>query len=557
VLARRDFFPTLGCFEISLPSGHMSEPTPTAAEQAAISSAALFFKRLMELIPDHVYFKDREGRFLAINRAQASFFRLKNPEEAVGKSDYDFFEESSARQKDADEREIVRTGVGFVAKEERSDALDAKRWVISTKLPLIGENGEIIGTFGISHDVTDRKNAQEALQAQHTLLRTLIEILPCRIFAKDSAGRLTITNQAYRRVLGVDSELEVAGRRRDEIIQDPSNLRVAKDDELVMTTGVAILNREDLSVMPTGGKRWSLLSKVPLRDGSGTIVGIVGMSADITSQKDAEARAVRAQKELETRTLQMESEIALAREMQTELMAASIQSVRDTLNYQAPFAPQIAFAYEPSAHLGGDFIHAVPLSSHEFGLLVCDVMGHGVKAALVTTFMRGLLAEVTARDVKPSHVLFALNDRLCSLLDRPAFPRFVTALYATIDISAGRLEVSNAGHPWPLILKNGRKAHPLSSEESCPALGLIPKAPYSSVELSLSKGDRLLLYTDGIQEEKNWAGDEFGKDRLGAFLEKSAKRTVPEAIHDLLCEVRAFSGAPSAGDDLCAVMAGF
>ena len=86
-------------------------------------AAQLFFNRLMESIPDHIYFKDREGRFLRINRAHALHLGLSSPSEAIGKTDYDFFEPSQARQKDADEREIIRTGIGFIEKEERASSI--------------------------------------------------------------------------------------------------------------------------------------------------------------------------------------------------------------------------------------------------------------------------------------------------------------------------------------------------------------------------------------------------------------------------------------------------
>lgn len=520
-------------------------------------SAGLFFSRLMELLPDHVYFKDASGHFLAINHAMAHFFGLPSPESAVGKSDYDLFDESLAKQKDADEKEIVRTGQGFVGKIERGDSPQGERWVVSTKLPLIGDGGIIIGTFGISRDITDTKIAQEALEAQHRLLQTLIEILPCRIFVKDKDGRIQLTNEAYRQALGSSPVDEIHGKRLDELVADPRNALISAEDRAIMETGNPILNREQFDASPIGDKRWALLSKVPLLASDGRVQGIVGMSADITKQKESEARALRAQRELEEKNLQIESELDLARDMQMELMAASIQSVKDTIDLSSPFAPQIVFAYEPCEHLAGDFFQAVPLARNKFGLLVCDVMGHGVKAALVTTLMRGLLAEMTARDLKPAHVLAALNERLCVLLDRPSFPRFVTGLYATIDTENGVLNVANAGHPWPLLLDRSGKVRPLSIDICCPALGLMPNTAYNSVEVPLDQGDRLLLYTDGLKEERNWAGDEYGTERLSCAFALSVKHSPAEAIHHILQDVRSFSGTETSGDDLCAVIASF
>lgn len=535
----------------------MSLPPKIPDAREGEVSPALFFRRLLELLPDHVYFKDRNGRFLCINKAQAEFFKLSSPEEAVGKSDYDFFAHDLARQKDLDEREIIRTGVGFMNKEERSDALTHVRWTLTTKLPLLGENGEIVGTFGISRDITETKCAREALQEQHRLLKTLIEILPCRIFVKDCHGRIQLSNEAYRRVLGADATVDILGRRAEDLVPGERAGQITADDRAVIERGISILNREECESYPSVRGSWNLLSKVPLLDASGKVQGIVGMSADITQQKEAEARAIRTQHELEERGRQMESELALAREMQTELMNASVQNVRDSIRVGAIFRPQIDYVYEPCAHLAGDFFQAVPLSPTKFGLLVCDVMGHGVKAALVTTLVRGLLAEFTARDLSPTKVLEALNNRLCSLLDRPSFPRFVTALYATVDVMDGHLIIANAGHPWPLWMDGETFAEPVSTEESGPALGLIPGVTYDPVERLLPPGTRLLLYTDGLKEEMDGDGEEFGVDRLASAMHASFKAAPRESLQQILASVRAFSGNAYTGDDLCAVMTSF
>ncbi len=511
----------------------------------------------MESLPDYVYFKDRAGHFLCINQALAGYFGLANPEAAIGKTDYDFFEPSLAAKKDADEHEIVRTGVGFVAKEER-DNLDTnnERWVLSSKLPLFDDQGEIIGTFGISRDISEMKHAQEALQAQHRLLKTMVDILPCRIFVKDCEGRLRLTNEAYREALGGLTAEDVEGRRLDEIIADERVTSVAADDRAVLS-GQQILNREEYDASPIGDKRWMLLSKVPLRDADGLPSGIVGMSADITAQKDAEARAIQAQQELTAKNQQIEAELALARDLQTELMAASIQHVREMLDSAAPLFPKIAHHYQAIEHLAGDFLQLIPLSRNSFGLLICDVMGHGIKAALVTTLIRGLLADAKAKELKPGQVLDQLNDRLCVLLDRPPLPRFVTAFYAQIDIARGHLSYANAGHPWPLFHTSHQPVFPLSSDECGPALGLIRGFAYDAGERPLVHGDRLLCFTDGCTEQNSLDGEEFGLTRLAAAFERTQKRPAENTMPEIIAELRGFSGKSAQSDDLCIISVAF
>jgi sigma-B regulation protein RsbU (phosphoserine phosphatase) len=509
----------------------------------------------MECLPDHIYFKDTEGRFLAVSHALAAAFSVTSPEQVVGKTDFDFFEKSLARQKLDDERNVIRTGQGFVGKEEHSRSRSGKvGWALTSKLPLLGDGNEIIGTFGISRDITETKNAREALEAHHRLLETLIDLLPCRVFIKDVEGRIRLVNTAYRQAMGVNNMAEIEGRRLAELTSDYRADNIAADDKMVLEQGRSILNREEYDSSPLSVNRWILLSKVPLRDADGQIQGIVGMAADITTQKEAEARALNVQRELEAKNQQMEADLAVARDLQTELMASSVQSVREELDPNAPFVPSIGFHYEPCEFLAGDFFQAIPYSKTSFGLLLCDVMGHGVKAALVTTLIRGLLADVRSKALSPAQVLEHLNERLCPLLDRPPMPRFVTALYARLDLVNGTVDVASAGHPWPLFQPRGAATAPLTKEHCGPALGLLPGATYASTVHALSKGDRFLLFTDGWVEEPDPTGQEFGLPRLLQALDHHQNTPVDKTLAAIAAGITAYAGKPARSDDLCGLL---
>ncbi len=511
----------------------------------------------MEYLPDHIYFKDTEGRFLAVSQALAEAFSLTNPEKLIGKTDFDFFEASLARQKLDDERNVIRTGQGFVGKEERSRSGSGKvSWVVTSKLPLFGDNNEIIGTFGISRDITETKIARETLETHHRLLETLIDLLPCRVFIKDNEGRIRLVNTAYRQAMGMKDMAEIEGRRLGDLINDRRADHIAADDKMVLEQGLSILNREEYDASPLSLNRWILLSKVPLRDANGQVQGIVGMAADITIQKDAETRALDAQRELEAKNRQMEADLTVARELQTELMASSVQSVRDELNPNSPIVPSIGFYYEPCEFLAGDFFQAIPYSQSSFGILLCDVMGHGVKAALVTTLIRGLLSDVRSNALSPAQVLEHLNERLCPLLDRPPLPRFVTALYARLDLLSGKVDVASAGHPWPLLQSRRACAAPITKELCGPALGLLPGANYTSCTHKLAKGDRFLLFTDGWIEEPDATGQEFGLTRMIQALNRHQDTPIEKTLAAIAGEITLFAAKPTRSDDLCGLLVG-
>jgi len=118
-------------------------------------------RALMDNLPDHIYFKDAQSHFIRINQAQARFFSLGDPEEAIGKSDINFFPFEAARQKVMDERRIFMTGEPIVNLVERADRPNGERWVSTTKVPMCDAEGRITGLVGISRDITTVKQAEE------------------------------------------------------------------------------------------------------------------------------------------------------------------------------------------------------------------------------------------------------------------------------------------------------------------------------------------------------------------------------------------------------------
>lgn len=132
----------------------------------ALQQERYLLNALMENVPDNIYFKDRESRFIRISRAMADWFGLDEPDEAIGKTDFDFFTEEHATQAYQDEQKVMKTGkpvVGIAEKETWPDGHET--WVSTSKVPLRDEDGNIIGTLGISRDITDRKRAEKKLEA--------------------------------------------------------------------------------------------------------------------------------------------------------------------------------------------------------------------------------------------------------------------------------------------------------------------------------------------------------------------------------------------------------
>ena len=131
----------------------------------ALEQEQSLLKAFMDNTTDHIYFKDKESRFIRINKAQTNLFRLSDAREALGRTDAEFFTKEHAQQAYADEQEVIRSGIPMAAKEEKETWPSGEEtWVSTTRAPLFDRSGQIIGTFGISRDITERVRAQEELQ---------------------------------------------------------------------------------------------------------------------------------------------------------------------------------------------------------------------------------------------------------------------------------------------------------------------------------------------------------------------------------------------------------
>jgi len=164
----------------------------------------------LENTPDHVYFKDEQGRFLRVSRALAAWFGLEDPADAIGRTDLDFFGEQHAHAAAADERRLMQTGEPLVAIEERETWRDGhETWVSTTKVPLRDADGRIVGVFGISRDITQKKHDEQRLVEQAEQLALQARALESLALVDD------LTGLDNRRGFALHGEQLLARCRRD------------------------------------------------------------------------------------------------------------------------------------------------------------------------------------------------------------------------------------------------------------------------------------------------------------------------------------------------------
>ncbi|HWA85064.1 MAG TPA: SpoIIE family protein phosphatase [Opitutus sp.] len=518
---------------------------PSRPQPSGESLDSSILRVVMDTLPDQIYFKDLESRFVRVNAAQARILGVDSPEACVGKTDFDFFAPEHARAALADEQEILRSGQPLIGKVERIMWRDGGRgWGSTTKAPWRDQSGNVIGTFGLTRDITAAKEVGEKLETERKLLRTIIDLLPARIYVKDTNTRYLLNNRAHLDLLGVEKQEDALGRRLIDFFPGARGQQALDDDRKVLATGESITNQEKSNLAAGQLIRWALTTKVPLHDFHGEIAGLVGISHDITRRKLME-------QELQRRTIEMETDLLMARQVQ-EAFLPRVTPVFPRGVPENASALRFAHHYAPAATLGGDFFDIVQLSDTRCGILICDVMGHGVRAGLLTALIRGVVEELGRRGDEPGHVLGEINRSLIPIVQQTGEPVFASAFYGVVDIATGLLAYANAGHPAPLVERSVSGAiEQLSLANPEPATGLIADFEYSQRTCPFHSGDILIGYTDGLVEAGNAAGAMFGETHLREVITSSSGLTGHELIARLMREVVTFTGRAEFEDDIC------
>lgn len=218
----------------------------------------------------------------------------------------------------------------------------------------------------------------------------------------------------------------------------------------------------------------------------------------------------------------IEAELQTARKIQLSILPREM-----------PNSPnlRIAARYLPMTEVAGDFYDFLMLDENRVGVLIADVSGHGVPAALIASMVKVAIAAQAGHADDPAKVLRGMNQTLCGKMQG----QFVTAAYLFLDLKRQTMRYGAAGHPPLLWVKNGGTVEPV--EENGLMLGFLPAAGYTSVEHSFEKGDRFLLYTDGLPEAANAAGEFFGDDRLRASAARAGAGTVESGASGIVDEL--------------------
>lgn len=260
-------------------------------------------KVLMDVIPDTIYFKDIESKFIKVNHSQAKLIGVNDPIEAIGKSDFDFFNFENAKEAFALEQEIIFEGT-TKNKIEYLGTNDGKfRWMNSLKVPIKDDKGNNIGTVGISRDVNDLIIARDELASERDSLQLLIDHIPSPIFFKDTNSVFTRVNHALAEHLGVKNINEILGKTDFDFYVKEEADEFFHEEQQILLTNQPLVHKVESSYRNSDKQKWMSTTKIPLLNNSGKLTGIVGISHDITEQILVKQRLEFAKKKAEEASL--------------------------------------------------------------------------------------------------------------------------------------------------------------------------------------------------------------------------------------------------------------
>ena len=240
-------------------------------------------RTLIDNLPDAIYAKDLDARKTMANSADLLNLGCRTEAEVIGKTDYDFFPEEIASACYFDDQEVLKSGTAILNRQEQVILKNGEvRWLLTSKIPWRDENGEIIGLLGVGRDITSQIEAEVRLREQNSMLSALMDHMTEAVCAKDAAGCIMRVNPAGLKQLGLKNEADAIGKTDADFFPPDVAARFHADDQVVINTGIAILDREEKHLLPSGRIRWGVTARIPWRDSLGKVSGLICIRRDIT-----------------------------------------------------------------------------------------------------------------------------------------------------------------------------------------------------------------------------------------------------------------------------------
>ncbi len=246
---------------------------------------------VLDNIPQRIFWKNRNSRYLGCNKAFANDAGVKNPKDIIGKNDFDLTWTANAEMYRKDDKEVMETDTPKVNYEEPENMKDGTNlWLRTSKVPLHDSESNVIGLLGTYEDITERRKMEESLSSDRRLLKAIISSFPDQIYIKDLNSKFILCNKAVvENARSINpkfkKEEDLIGKSDYDISPYKEAAKSRGYEKGVMKSGQPVYNLEE-----SFGDKISLTTKTPMRDELGNVIGLIGVSRDITEQKKTEEK---------------------------------------------------------------------------------------------------------------------------------------------------------------------------------------------------------------------------------------------------------------------------
>ncbi len=487
------------------------------------------FRQIADMSGEWLWEQDAQGRYLYSSGAVRQILGY-DPEEILGRSYLNLLTEEDKAHWCAESPPTPENQKPFRHLVNRYLHKDGHEvYTESTGEPLFAEDGSLLKWRGIDHDITARKHYEDALR----LRDRAIEAASVGINISDAREK------HYPNIYVNPALSRMTGYSREELIGQHLNFLQGPDTDLdaALELSRALQEGRDCEVVlkhyrKEGTAFWNDLLISPVRDQSVKLTHFIGIHSDVTERRRAEE---------ERHELEIAKQIQLSLLPEAPLRQAGVQ---------------VSGVCLPATHVGGDYFDYF-YSGDILNVVIADVSGHSVGAALVMAGVRSALkAETRKPGILQAHlgaaeILRALNELLHDDLDGSDL--FISMFYLRYNPALRHLCYANAGHNCPLWLR-GKESSCQELDAEGMIMGINKAVEFEERRLQLEKGDRVLLYTDGVTEAQDKAGEFFGVRRLCKVFSSQQEESPETTIDKVLETLRGFCGGQSFNDDVSMVV---
>jgi len=374
------------------------------------------------------------------------------------------------------------------------------------------------------------------------LFESLMEQTPDRIYIKDKKSRFVAASDALAKIHGYKDRYDLEGKTDFDLFTKEHAQQAFDDEQEILRTEKPIINRIEKETWSDGSITWVSSSKAPLYLASGKLVGIIGISRDITAEREAELKLAESELRLREQNKIMRSDYESAHKVQSVMIPGRVPQVNHV---------DIGYLWKPMSSVGGDMISFPRNPSNCLLFFMGDVCGHGVTAAFYTVLIKYLTAhsaEVYAGN--PQDFLNSVNNELCGRMSAG----FVTGLAGHFGArqkdGSRKLVLAHAGHRQVLVYRRKTRKCELIELPGGTVMGIPGSNASKPKAVELKTGDRFYAFTDGIVEASDPDGEEFGMERLIRCFEELSETSVAETHRKIYDLVARHTESDSQQDDI-------